>query len=249
MLAAITVGNATDIVSPTADTSSIAALIASDGGDGVSLREAVTAANNTAGEDAITFDASVFTGGDNNLIRFSQLTGELSINDSLSIDGAAVGGVVIAANPSGYSRVLNFSASLGSLTLQDLTITGGRLGGSTSASFGGGIRSLGDLTLINSTVSGNLTLGAGGGIYVSDGDVSLINTAISGNVARYFGGGISNSNGNVFLTNSTVSENGSFGRENIRGGGISNLNGNVSLTNSTVSGNSASLGGGGIYRH
>ena len=37
------------------DTSSIAALLASPGGDGISLREAITAANNTAGTDAIGF--------------------------------------------------------------------------------------------------------------------------------------------------------------------------------------------------
>ena len=71
LLAAVTVGNATDILSPTADTSSIAALVANDGGDGISLREAIVAANNTAGEDSITFDAGVFT-GDNNLIRLTQ---------------------------------------------------------------------------------------------------------------------------------------------------------------------------------
>jgi len=61
LLAAVTVGNSLDLVN--ADTSSIAALIADDGGDGISLREAITAANNTAGADTVTFDASVFTGG------------------------------------------------------------------------------------------------------------------------------------------------------------------------------------------
>ena len=75
LLAAITVGNATDVLSPTADTSSITALMANDGGDGISLREAITAANNTSGEDTITFDANVFTGGDESVIRLTQ--GEL----------------------------------------------------------------------------------------------------------------------------------------------------------------------------
>ena len=42
LLAAITVGNATDLTNAP-DTSSIAALIANDGGDGISLREAITA--------------------------------------------------------------------------------------------------------------------------------------------------------------------------------------------------------------
>ena len=84
LLAAITVSSSTDLLSPTADTSSITALIANDGGDGISLREAIAAADNTTGEDTITFDGSVFTGGDNSLIRLTQ--GELSISDSLTID-------------------------------------------------------------------------------------------------------------------------------------------------------------------
>ncbi len=79
LLAAITVSNTTDILSPTANTTSTAALIANDGGDGISLREAIAATNNTVGEDTATFDGSVFTGGDNSLIRLTQ--GELSIND------------------------------------------------------------------------------------------------------------------------------------------------------------------------
>ena len=80
LLAGITVTNATDLVSPAADTSSIPALIANNGGDGISLREAITASNNTTGEDTITFDGSVFSGGANSLIRLTQ--GELEITDS-----------------------------------------------------------------------------------------------------------------------------------------------------------------------
>ena len=61
------VSNASDDLSPTADTSSVANLIANDGGDGISLREAIEATNNTTGDDTITFDGSVFTGGDNSV--------------------------------------------------------------------------------------------------------------------------------------------------------------------------------------
>ena len=215
LLAAITVSNASDILSPTADTSSITALVANDGGDGISLREAITATNNTTGEDAITFDGSVFTGGDDNLIRLTQ--GELSISESLSIDGTPVGGVVITGDANGdditvagtnitdveasfgqylgepddllgdNSRVLDFSASAGSLTLTDLTITGGRL--TDVGQSGAGIRSIGNLSLINSDVNGNSTiayLGNGAGISSSSGDVSLTNSTVRGNnAARY----------------------------------------------------------------
>ena len=263
LLAAITVSNATDILSATSDTSSIAALVANDGGDGISLREAVTAANNTAGEDAITFDASVFTGGDNNVIRLTQ--GELSISDSLNIDGSSVGGVLITGDANNddititntnvtnvsasfggtagasddllddNSRVLSFAGS-GDLTLTGLTITGGR---ETAANAdGAGIRfnSSGTLSLDQSTVSGNSTPedgGAGGGIAVFDGNVSLIRSTVSGNSGNS-GGGIHSDSGDVSLTNSTVSGNTALGRN---GGGIEITDGDLSLLNSTVTNN------------
>jgi len=59
LLAGVMVGNSLDVVNAP-DVSSIAALIADDGGDAISLREAITAANNTAGSDTITFDAALF---------------------------------------------------------------------------------------------------------------------------------------------------------------------------------------------
>lgn len=57
MLASVTVGNNLDVVN--GDTSSIANLIAGDGGDGISLREAILAANATAGADGITIAAAL----------------------------------------------------------------------------------------------------------------------------------------------------------------------------------------------
>ncbi|MDB4766277.1 hypothetical protein OAG71_01170 [bacterium] len=252
LLAAIVVSSASDVVSPTADTSSIAGLIANDGGDGISLREAIAAADNTTGEDTITFDESVFTGGDNSVIRLIQ--GELVINQSLNIDGTSVGGVLITGDADGddvtvsgtqitdvlasfggtagavddllddNSRVLNsFGLNL-DLTLTNLIITGGRTAGQDDG--GGGIRyddnAFGTLSLVNSTVSGNNANGAGA-----------------------FGGGIYASSGDVTLTDSSVSGNSSGGG----GGGINAISGIVSLSDSTVSGNSTTgefADGGGI---
>ena len=53
LLAGVVVGNNLDVVN--GDTTTIALLIANDGGDGISLREAMLAANATAGADVITF--------------------------------------------------------------------------------------------------------------------------------------------------------------------------------------------------
>src|SRR5688572_20900878 len=56
-LAGVVVGNNSDLVN--GNTSSINALISNNGGDGISLREAILAANGTAGADEITFNAAL----------------------------------------------------------------------------------------------------------------------------------------------------------------------------------------------
>ena len=101
-----------------------------------------------------------------------------------------------------------------------------------------GFRPRGDVTLIESTVSGNIS-GDGGGIAAS-GNVTLIESTVSGNSGGRFGGGIL-ADGDVTLTQSTVSGN-SAGS----GGGIY-ASGDVTLTQSTISGNVAEGPGGGIY--
>ena len=164
MLASVTVSNATDLTN--ADTSSINALTANDGGDGISLREAITASNNTTGDDTITFDSSVFTGGANSLIRLTQ--GELEITETLTIDASMATDVTITGDANGddvtlpgtfitdvdasigsdvfdrngllndNSRIINFSVTTGDLTLSDVTITGGRTTGSNGTTDSGG---------------------------------------------------------------------------------------------------------------
>ena len=242
-------------MSATADTSSIAALVANDGGDGISLREAIVAANNTVGEDAITFDAGVFTGGDNSVIRLTQ--GELEIGNSLIIDGRSAADVLITGDADGNdvivagtnisdvpdnisdvsdgssdlfddnNGVLNFSGSTGDLELAGLTITGGF---GTRFSLGvpvGEIRQ-------------------GGGIrFQSFGTLTLNQINVSGNYAYGSGGGIAASFGDVSLINSNVNAN-SSGYSGT-GGGISTGSGDVSLTNSTVADNFSNDDGGGIF--
>ena len=108
LLAGIVVSNATDLSN--ADTSSITALIANDGGDGISLREAIVASNNTTGDDTITFDSSVFTGGTNSLIRLTQ--GELEITETLTIDASMATDVTITGDANGDDITLPGTLSL-----------------------------------------------------------------------------------------------------------------------------------------
>jgi len=90
--ASITVTTTADEVNGT--TTSIATLIATPGGAGISLREAIIAANNTPGADVINLPAGTYT-----LTRLGNdatcLNGDLDINDSLTINGAGAGTTII----------------------------------------------------------------------------------------------------------------------------------------------------------
>jgi hypothetical protein len=114
---------------------------------------------------------------------------------------------------------------------------------------GGGIYNGGTVTLMNSTVSGNVSEATGGGIFnEGPAKLTLTNSTVSGNTA-WGGGGIFNASlAELTLTNSTVSGNVSTGANGGGGGGIYN-GGTVTLMNSTVSGNVAAFTnpGGGIF--
>ena len=240
-----------------------------------SLRQAIFDANASLGEEAIEFQADSFTGGANNLIRLTD--GELEITDSLIIDGSGVGGVTITGDADGNdivdaanitnasatlsssgsllddnSRVLNFSAMTGDLTIEGLTITGGRA--ASGGGNGGGIFSSGGtLTLTDSAVVGNVAANGSGG-------ASGLMTGGSGRSGGD-GGGIFAEGTNVVLTNSTVAENaagrgggGSFGvisggrgGAGGSGGGLFVADGSLTLISSTVSGNASGNGGAGSY--
>ena len=114
-----------------------------------------------------------------------------------------------------------------------------------SPGYGGGIYTTANsnLTVNNSTISGNST-SEGGGI-LNNGTSTVNNSIISGNSVIDEGGGIFN-NGTSTVNNSTISGNSTnfiYG-----GGGIfNNYNGTSTVNNSTISGNSSSSRGGGIY--
>ena len=236
------------------------------------LREAIVLANTNFEADTITFDPTVFDGGANSLIRLGGA--ELEITDTLTIDASTATGVTITGDINGNDtlvldsfitdigtslsdngmslddnvRVLNFTASSGDLTLNNLTITGGRAdNNSPGGDDGGGIRFggsglSGTLTIDQSIVSGNQSAAFGGGIFTNSGSVNLTSSTVSGNQSGSYGGGIASSSGSVSLASSSVSENDS----GFDGGGIRTFAGPVSLVNSTVSGNQSGGDGGGI---
>src|SRR5438552_11192284 len=104
----------------------------SPGGAGISLREAVIAANSTAGADTIMVPAGVFTltisGSDD-----TAAAGDLDVRDALTIQGAGSGSTIIQAgttSTNGIDKVFSFNP-IGSLagfavSLSGLTIRYGK---------------------------------------------------------------------------------------------------------------------------
>lgn len=124
----------------------------------------------------------------------------------------------------------------------NVTVMNSTLSGNRAHSSGGGISNRsGSVTVINSTLSDNLAGASGGGIHGNS--LTIINSTFSGNTAGFIGGGI-NSNA-LTIINSTLS-----GNTARFGGGIT-TSGTVNITNSTISGNTADSNsdssGGGIY--
>lgn len=138
---------------------------------------------------------------------------------------------------------------LAAMTSGDLTLIDSAVTGNTAYIHGGGIFNVGGaVTLTASNVTTNTaTTCCGGGIYNYYGSLILTDSTIAANVANYNGGGIFNSYGSVTLTDSTVAANSAVTYD---GGGIYNQGweegGDLTLTHSTITGNSAGDSGGGI---
>ncbi len=216
-----------------------------------SLREAISAANASAGNDTINFKSGF---GD---AAVNLTAGELLINSNLTISGAAVNSTKIQRNSVNNFRIFNVSADA-VVIFSNLIIANGYL----IDDGGGGIYNAGTLTLNNVAVTGNQVIrnpgstgvirsAHGGGIF-NQGTVNIINSTISNNQAEY-GGGIFNQ-GAINLTNSNIEYNNVLALENTciggYGAGIYSYFGNLSLNNSKVSNNIASggnVGGAGLY--
>ena len=205
-----------------------------------SLRQAIFDANAAAGADVIEFDSGL-SGA-----TITLTAGQLSITDSLSIQGLGAANLTINANS--QSRIFNVDDGNPSTNI-DVTIDGLTLtGGSVSGIDGGAIYSTENLTVSNSTISGNSTDRNGGGIYAAlgDGATTILNSTLSGNAASGNGGGFYSINaGTTIIQNSTISGNMAADGGGIQGRAYSG--GTITILDSTISGNSATGDGGGIW--
>ena len=136
---------------------------------------------------------------------FHITSGTVAINGLRITGGDVAGGNGVSRWGGGV-----FNAG-GTLTINRCTIGGATTSDGNNASFGGGIANLGTLTINNSTISGNNATGtgfsSGGGIY-SSGALNLNNSTVTRNHVTYTGGGISfEGGGTAAINNSTIVEN------------------------------------------
>ncbi len=147
-------------------------------------------------------------------------------------------------------RPFNVQANT-TVTMNDLTVTGGNEIGGGVDNRGGGILNRGNLTLNRSTVISNTAETRGGGLANQGGTVEISESTIAYNISGTssspgFGGGIYNENGQMTIRNSTISGNESVGglsNNPSYGGGIAS-NDNITLDSVTVADNYAFTGGG-----
>ena len=163
--------------------------------------------------------------------------GELVIDKNLTLAGP------VKIIQGGVGRVFNI-ASGKVVTLENLTLSGGKAPGD-----GGAIFNAGTLTMKGCAVTGNCTAtpgsGSGGGIW-NEGTLTMENCVVRGNVCAVNGGGVA-SKGDLTLTNCVFSINYVVSGY---GGGVHiaahDSTKSLTATNCTFSGNSATLDGGGL---
>jgi hypothetical protein len=203
-----------------------------------SLREAVTFSNRDSDTtpEIITFNV----GGTITLRSSLPTLGSATTAGALTIRNTGSSGVTL----SGGGLVRLFDLSFADLTLDRLTLSGGKAASGGAISIGGGTLRVNNCILSGNEATSNSN-GGGAILHLGSGAVTISNSTLSGNSANSSDGGAINNYGfgTLTITGSTLSGNsandGGDAGNGGTGGAISNRDGNVSILNSTLSGNTA----------
>jgi hypothetical protein len=209
----------------------------------VTLQDAVDAANNTGGNNTITFDGTAFPSNTQTTITLTG--GPLELKGNVTIAGPGAGQVAV----SGGNATTVFKVDAGAIAeIDGLTITDGlaSIGVGISGVAGGGVYNAGTLALQNDVITGNSSpanaAGSGAGIY-NTGALTLQSDAITFNsCTNRDGAGFFNEQGTVTVTDCTIAHN-VVNTSGLGGGFFSH--GNLTVIDSTISDNSSDGDGGG----
>ncbi len=197
-------------------------------------------------------------GGTKQVVNVGVNSGQVRIEDMTIRDGRNnfTVGMTPTASGGGIQVVGSQMVTPASVTLEDVNVTANAVeaNGANGVALGGGVFAgfNTNLTLIDSTVSGNTVTaaskGSGAGIYAL-GNASITDSTVSGNLIQGAatireGAGIATDLAPVLNLNRSTVSNNNTGPAGL-GGGIRTGAGSAAITNSTVSDNTAGSGGGG----
>ncbi|MGH2685433.1 MAG: choice-of-anchor Q domain-containing protein, partial [Actinomycetota bacterium] len=219
----------------------------SDLGSGCGLREAIHAAEVNAafggcpagapGHDEIvvpagTYPLNVIPNGT------EESAGDLNIASDVTITGAGPSQSIIdALRLDAVMEITNTA-----VTLEGLTLRNGFAEAAAGLYTDSSVVVLRNVAVRDSEAGMN----TGGGIYAFESDLTILDSTISGNRAASQGGGIASFNSELSLDGVALSDNFVQG-PNADGGGILALGSSLTAVNTTLSGNRAPDDGGGIY--
>jgi hypothetical protein len=250
-------------------------------GSSCSLRDALAQAN-TLGQADVDFAPSLFVSGSPAVatpgtIPLGTVTGTLpagttatdtplpQISGTLNLIGPGANlltvsgnhdgnvGSVLTVAQGGVANIFNLTIANGTasfyggglLSIGTVTLAGCAFTGNHSSVNGGAIGNLGTMMLTGCAFSGNSAAVNGGGILnYGTGTLTVSDSAFSGNSAAVNGGGGIFSDGVLTAINSSFSGNSASGG---LGGGIYVDDGSAVVSNNTLSGNTAAMQGGGIF--
>jgi len=200
----------------------------------IDLRQAIDMANSNGGDEAITFDSTVFATAQ----KIELTSGQLELSNTsvpITIDGPGADALTIDAG--GKSRVFAIDPGV-TASISGLTVTGGSAG--STYGHGGDLLNQGTLTLTGATVRDGF--GYGGGLF-NFGTATLVDSTIAENLgnrgAGLFNWGTATLNDCVVAGNTGVPA-GDFESASL-GGGIDNV-GSLTMIGGSVTGNYATYG-------
>ncbi|HSH04472.1 MAG TPA: choice-of-anchor Q domain-containing protein, partial [Anaerolineae bacterium] len=201
------------------------------------------AAGNTTGSDTITLPTATFTF----TASYTDVNGLNAlplINSTIIIDG---NNAIFSRSSGAPSFRFMQIITGGNLTINNLTLTGGRAG--ESPEVGGAIRNWGTLTINDSTLSNN-TSDAGGAIYNQNGTTTIANTLFLNNTSLgnfvspvYGGGALHNNAGTLAITSNTIISANTSARD---GSGIYSVDGILTINQADIYYNTGAGNGGGL---